>query len=539
MYQSRSQMLFFLAICARLALGLLPTTHVQTVDEVSDTTLAALADPSDNLTGIAYFDQYIDHGSPELGIFPQTWWYNATFWKGPGSPIVILTPGEVAAGGYMSYLSNDALSGMVAQEIGAAVVLVEHRYWGNSTPFANQTTKNLQYLTLNQSVSDFVHFARTVKLPFDDAGSSNAPQAPWIWIGGSYSGALGAWIESLVPGTMWATHASSAPVQAIYDYWQYFDPIRQGMPQNCSQDYSKIIDHVDSILLEGTDKEQDDLKKMFGLEDLSHKDDIASAISSPIWLWQGIQFTSGYSQFYQMCDAIQGVMQNTTQFPIDGVGLKRALPNFAKWFKSNYLPNYCFDSYGYSDWKDPMSVGCFDSYNKSSPGFTDWTANNTFDRPWVWMTCNEPLFYYQTGAPATRQTMFSRLVDAQYYQRQCELFFPKEGNYTYASAEGRTEDDVNKLTKGWDLPNVLGNKSRIIWVNGEFDPWRSASVASEFRTGSPVVSTPDEPYVLIPEARHCNDLRKRNGDASWNVAIAQGYVTSQMSTWADEFYSSN
>lgn len=36
--------------------------------------------------------------------------------------------------------------------------------------------------------------------------------------GGSYSGALAAWTESTAPGTFWAYHASSAPVEAIYDY---------------------------------------------------------------------------------------------------------------------------------------------------------------------------------------------------------------------------------------------------------------------------------------------------------------------------------
>lgn len=36
--------------------------------------------------------------------------------------------------------------------------------------------------------------------------------------GGSYSGALAAWTASIAPGTFWAYHASSAPVQAIYDF---------------------------------------------------------------------------------------------------------------------------------------------------------------------------------------------------------------------------------------------------------------------------------------------------------------------------------
>ncbi|RYP74110.1 hypothetical protein DL771_003168 [Monosporascus sp. 5C6A] len=195
-------------------------------DEVDENVTAVLADRSQPETGIAYFEQYIDHDYPEFGRFSQTYWYNATYWKGPGSPIILFTPGEVAAAGDTGYLTDATITGLIAREVGGAVLLVEHRYWRNSTPYVGQTTKNLQFLNLDQSFADFVHFARTVELPSDQNGTSNAENTPWIWSGGSYSGALGTWVESLAPGTFWATHSSSGPVQAIYDYWQYFYPIQ-------------------------------------------------------------------------------------------------------------------------------------------------------------------------------------------------------------------------------------------------------------------------------------------------------------------------
>lgn len=72
-----------------------------------------------------------------------------------------------------------------------------------------------------------------------------------------------------------------------------------------------------------------------------------------------------------------------------------------------------------------------------------------------------------SGAPKDKPTIVSRLVNSEYWQRQCALFFPTEGNYTYASAKGATVDSVNKYTKGWDLENT----TRLIWTNGyEFRP---------------------------------------------------------------------
>ena len=168
--------------------------------------------------GTGVFEQYIDHDHPELGTFQQRYWWSDEFFAGPGSPVVLFTPGEIAADLYTGYLTNRTITGTFAQNIKGAVVMVEHRYYGGSSPYQELTTKNLQALTVKNAIADLVRFAKTVKLPFDKNGRTNAPRAPWILSGGSYSGALSAWTEKTAPGTFWAYHASSAPVEAIYDY---------------------------------------------------------------------------------------------------------------------------------------------------------------------------------------------------------------------------------------------------------------------------------------------------------------------------------
>lgn len=75
--------------------------------------------------------------------------------------------------------------------------------------------------------------------------------------------------------------ASSNP--ASLDYWQYFYPVQQGMPQNCSTDVSLVVDHIDSVYANGTIEEQQSLKAMFGLEDLEHYDDFAAALENGPW----------------------------------------------------------------------------------------------------------------------------------------------------------------------------------------------------------------------------------------------------------------
>lgn len=77
--------------------------------------------------GNSTFEQLIDHSNPGLGTFSQFYYYSDQYWKGPGSPVVLMTPGEVAAEGYQGYLTNRTLTGLFAQAIGAAVIVIEHR----------------------------------------------------------------------------------------------------------------------------------------------------------------------------------------------------------------------------------------------------------------------------------------------------------------------------------------------------------------------------------------------------------------------------
>lgn len=55
----------------------------------------------------ATFEQLIDHNDPSLGTFSQFYFYDTTYWKGPGSPVILFTPGEVNATRYTSYLTTN------------------------------------------------------------------------------------------------------------------------------------------------------------------------------------------------------------------------------------------------------------------------------------------------------------------------------------------------------------------------------------------------------------------------------------------------
>ena len=95
------------------------------------------------------------------------------------------------------------------------MVQLEHRYFGASKPHQSLNVVTLQDLTVANAIADMVNFAQHVEFPFDLSGSSQASKAPWIFMGGSYSGSLPAWTAAKSPGTFWAYWYASFTHQTV------------------------------------------------------------------------------------------------------------------------------------------------------------------------------------------------------------------------------------------------------------------------------------------------------------------------------------
>jgi hypothetical protein len=311
------------------------------------------------------------------------------------------------------------------------------------------------------------------------------------------------------------------------------------MPKNCSKDVSLVVDYIDGVLTTGSGANKTALKTMFGLAELEHDVDFAAVLANGPWLWQTSSFTTGYSHFFRFCDHVEGVTPGQAEgVPGEsGVGLQAALKGYASWVNESFIPGYC-TRYGY---EGDRNVQCFDTHNASKPQYTDLSVDSHYDRQWQWLLCNEPLNYWQTGAPHGRPSLVSRLVTAEYWQRQCDLFFPPdEEGYTYGVSKThhsrRTVDTVNDRTSGWFLPDKQNSTTRLLWGNGEFDPWRTATVASEFRPGGPYMGTMEQPSLIIPGGFHCSELRAANGLANEGVQQVMDDAIAIHKGWVEEFY---
>lgn len=196
-----------------------------------------------------------------------------------------------------------------------------------------------------------------MKLPFTGGDQLHPDTTPWVFVGGSYSGALISWAMNSID-TFWAGYSSSGVVEAITDFWGYFTPIRENMPQNCSADIQVAIQHIDTVFTSGSTSDQKALKDLFGLGAVTHLDDVAGvsvlqpygrwseltinlqALRNNLWTWQSDQPDSGKgSAFYKFCDILE--VKNGVSAPAAGWGLNNTLLAWGGYWKNTYLRAIC------------------------------------------------------------------------------------------------------------------------------------------------------------------------------------------------------
>lgn len=112
------------------------------------------------------------------------------------------------------------------------------------------------------------------------------------------------------------------------------------------------------------------------------------------------------------------------------------------------------------------------------------------------------------------------------------LYFPPGPNgETFGINKGATEAEVNTYTGGWDIDNT----TRLLYVNGDFDPWREASVSADIRPGGPMASTEDVPIYIVPGGFHVSDAITENGEVNAAVGKVQDQIVGKLVEWVGEW----
>lgn len=386
-------------------------------------------------------EQVLDHNSKKTSqIFKQRYWRNSLYALNDASPVLFYICGEGACGSY-------AVGGQIArhaQKLNAHIFALEHRYYGQSQPFSDLSTKNLVYLTTDFALKDLVEFQKFAQLNFKLTGK-------WITVGGSYPGSLSAYARALYPHLFSGALGSSAPVMADLDFSEYDEHVALMAGPQCLSAIKNVVAEIESEIT--SDDSFEKVKLEFNASALRDRDDflylLADTGAAAIQYGMRMQFCSllessgraGYASAVEMVSNTFGNLVDLSAQSAEDISLD----------------------------KHSQGIGM---------------------RQWFYQSCTE-YGYWQNASPNPALRARSARINAEYHSRICKRLFdlnePARVNETNAQFYAQ----------------VLNSKTdKIYFTNGSEDPWINLSITES--NGNHI--NPNLISHVIPAAAHCDDL---------------------------------
>ncbi|TKA44774.1 hypothetical protein B0A54_04725 [Friedmanniomyces endolithicus] len=437
------------------------------------------------------------------GSYPMRYWFDATYYK-PGGPVIILQAGEAPATGRLPILQKGILHQLAIATHGIGVVM-EHRYYGTSMPTPDLSTENLRFLTTQQALADAAYFAQNIAFPgLEMYGDLTSKNTAYLGYGGSYSGAFNAFLRVQYPDVFWGTISSSGVTKAIYDYWEYYEPVAEYAPQPCIAAQRTLTHIVDNILIgKNSTSLTMQLKNAFGLGDVTYNNDFANVLSYGIGNWQSLNWDPAVSspEFYNYCANISDadVLYPATE------SLRTAASSLitqSGYNANSSIVNQMLNYIGLPPRLTRRQLAIVAISILHAMGLpTDrlryalpnqhllHPSNETTSQPLPQVEHKlTPPPTPQPGVPAGEEPLISRTLDLAYESLIC--------NYAFGIYGPPDTDAVNKYG-GYNI-----SYPRLAIIDGEWDPWRPATPHAFGYGAQPRFSTASEPFILIPDAVH-------------------------------------
>ena len=477
-------------ILSLLALGA-GCTHVTADDKTSgndvDLTLAELPIRLTDAAG-GEFVQRIDHGEggESVGTFKQRYWYSTQFASGPDAPVVFMFCGESeCAGNYLQLLAD------TAKTLKAAVVALEHRYYGKSLPFAQPTLRQMQYLTINNALEDAAAFEDFAKTKLNLRGK-------WIAVGGSYPGMLAAFYREKHPELVVGAWASSAPIVMQESFFGYDQVAFRALGSECGARFAQALKSVDEAY--------DDPAKWAALTLRVYGQSIAipeglDPVSAKFVKAQYMDWTSGaamgaaqFGYTKMLCSALA----QHSDDPLEGLILYQRPPLVEEPTDAQHL--------GTPSGAHPSLLGPGSDDEAVTPPASEAAEGDPLDRPYQWNTwqyqeCSE-VGFFKVFNPNRQESIMTQSQDVEVARLRCQM---------YAGVLPSIEQ-----TRATYLDPILnGQITNVFFVNGSLDPWSSLSLTDA--STAPAGTT----IHVVALGSHCTDLQ--NLDRSSTLGVFEAH----------------
>ncbi|KAJ5097569.1 serine carboxypeptidase S28-domain-containing protein [Penicillium angulare] len=532
-----------------------------------------------------YFDVPVDHFSSNTDTYKNRYYVNDTYYQ-TGGPVILQDMGEEgftqsAAQTYMGGEDARSASMELAKQLHGIVIGWEHRYYGRSLPvemdddtyIPKQGLDGYKYLTVQQALEDVAYFANNFnKTDLADnkviksTASLDPYHTPWIFVGGSYPGSRAAWLRLTHPEIIYASWASSAPVQAQYDGSLYFDPIARALPKNCTNDFAAAAKYIDETFKSGTNSELSAMKyaysAIFDYYGYSDESDFSDDYSDEVTAYAiGEAFSdliAGGGQYQDagaatttqlICDYMEGfdvkgfkngvadassskdilsVLEDLdgsgSNFPTDGVAASIDSNGdyyafwAAIWAAYNFYQDDSYDDSYYRTVKRSKTP----RVHKLRIPDAEEDSMMTDNYAWTWQTLQE-VGYYQASNDSNNGESYPLLSDA-FNTSSFRIELMESFEY-YSYSDLSYSDFPTYLNNSW-LESLGGwniKASNVMFTNGEFDPWRAFSVATqESHAGAPN-------RTITQDVPACNKVS--NGSDAFGIVYEGAVHASDLVWW--------
>jgi pimeloyl-ACP methyl ester carboxylesterase len=397
------------------------------------------------------FDQLLDHfDSSNTTTFKQRYYIALDNTHGKANaPVIYYQCGE---GNCLDGYPIQPAIATYAASLGAAIVILEHRYYGKSQPFDQMTGENLKYLTYEQALEDFAVFQKYITEKMGLNGK-------WIFAGGSYSGALSAYYRLKYPELVVGALSSSGVVKTETSFEDYDHLVAIGLGAECLAAVKDATHQVESVLNNPTALAK--IQTTFQSQDVKDPLDFLSVLDG--MASAAVQ----YGQQDAFCHSILSSSDHLTGFATGGLAALQILG-----MKPVDMTFQGAESTLTSDYEGDVGI-----------------------RQWSYQSCVEfggfAVPYHDSSMSAE-----SSLLDLQYNLNGCKKLF------------GLTSPpDTDRMDKTYYLPLLDPSTTNIFFTNGSIDPYSMLSIA----TADGNVSNPNTTAFTLTGLAHCGDLGSSDG----------------------------
>ncbi|RHY51753.1 hypothetical protein DYB38_000962 [Aphanomyces astaci] len=407
--------------------------------------------------------QKVDHTDPtNNSTWNQRFHFNMNHYGGAGFPVFLVIEGEWVSS-HASVTSNGYFFNQLAKKHKALIVSLEHRFYGKSQPFADFATPNMKFLTSHQALADIANFQDFF------TGALDIKNAKWVAMGGSYAGNLAAWVKLKYPTRFAGTWASSAPVNAKVDFYEFSTHVSKALQYYggyaCVANIQTALERLQSVMVSKEPTDVARLKELFNpcYNFTSDQD-------------RGVFQREIYSKFQRAATS-----DDLTSTTLAGICHSFADPTLqpleklSRFINHTVAANKCtYNSFG----------GMFFQYNSRSR-----FVRNPVARPWFYQNCNE------FGYGQATNSGYGAFVPLQFNNIHVQTKILCAIVFNISNVDTRVAN-TNLAYGGLNI-----NVENVVFSTGTNDPWDSLALTNDTGTLNPRSTVVD-----ILESSHCRDM---------------------------------